>query len=111
MAIKSVVYSLAPSIINIVLPLVAQFATNNDLYDIRVYRISYPVFAVLGMVLTIMVYANTQEKIVQAKTHTIQISFIDSFKEVAKNKYFWIIALAGWIGFLESAYGNILTLS
>ena len=62
LAIKSVVYSLAPSIINIVLPLVAQFATNNDLYDIRVYRISYPVFAVLGMVLTIMVYANTQEK-------------------------------------------------
>ena len=109
LAIKSVVYSLAPSIINIVLPLVAQFATNNDLYDIRVYRISYPVFAVLGMVLTIMVYANTQEKIVQAKTHTIQISFIDSFKAVAKNKYFWIIALAGWIGFLESAYGNILT--
>jgi len=111
LAIKSVVYSLAPSIINIVLPLVAQFATNNDLYDIRVYRISYPVFAVLGMVLTIMVYANTQEKIVQAKTHTIQISFIDSFKAVAKNKYFWIIALAGWIGFLESAYGNILTWS
>ncbi len=104
-------YSLAQSIINIVLPLVAQFATNNDLYDIRVYRISYPVFAVLGMVLTIMVYANTQEKIVQAKTHTIQISFIDSFKAVAKNKYFWIIALAGWIGFLESAYGNILTWS
>ncbi len=52
-----------------------------------------------------------RKKIVQAKTHTIQISFIDSFKAVAKNKYFWIIALAGWIGFLESAYGNILTWS
>lgn len=63
------------------------------------------------MLLTVVVYANTKEKIVQAKTHTIQISFIDSFKAVAKNKYFWIIALAGWIGFLESAYGNILTWS
>lgn len=111
LAIKSVVYSLAPSIINIVLPLVAQFATDNDLYDIRVYRIAYPIFAIIGMLLTIVVFANTQEKIVQAKTHTIQISFIDSFKEVAKNKYFWIIALAGWVGFLESAYGNILTWS
>lgn len=111
LAIKSVVYSLAPSIINIVLPLVAQFATDNDLYDIRVYRIAYPIFAVIGMLLTIVVFANTQEKIVQAKTHTIQISFIDSFKEVAKNKYFWIIAFAGWVGFLESAYGNILTWS
>ncbi|MBQ6935163.1 MAG: MFS transporter, partial [Clostridia bacterium] len=29
-------------------------------------------------------------------------------KAVAKNKYFWIISLAGWIGFLESAYSNIM---
>lgn len=111
LAIKSVVYSLAPSIINLVLPLIAQFATNNNLYDIKVYRIAYPVFAVIGIVLTIVVFANTQEKIVQAKTHTIQISFIDSFKAVAKNKYFWIIALAGWVAFLEGAYGSILSLS
>lgn len=107
LAIKSVVYSLAPSIIQIVLPIVAQIFADDNLYDIRVYRISYPVFAVIGILLTIIVYANTQEKIVQAKTHTIQISFIDAFKEVAKNKYFWIISLAGWIGFLESASNNI----
>lgn len=111
LAIKSVVYSLAPSIMNIVLPIIAQVAANNNLYDIKVYRISYPIFAIIGMLLTVVVYANTKEKIVQAKTHTIQISFIDSFKAVAKNKYFWIIALAGWIGFLESAYGNMLTWS
>lgn len=111
LAIKSVVYSLAPSIMNIVLPIIAQVAANNNLYDIKVYRISYPIFAIIGMLLTVVVYVNTKEKIVQAKTHTIQISFIDSFKAVAKNKYFWIIALAGWIGFLESAYGNILTWS
>ncbi len=111
LAIKSVVYSLAPSIMNIVMPLVAKYFANENLYDIKVYRLSYPVFAIIGVALTIVVYANTQEKIVQAKTHTIQISFIDAFKEVAKNKYFWIIALAGWLGFLESAYQNILTWS
>lgn len=111
LAVKSVVYSLAPSIMNIVTPLAAKYLANNNLYDIRVYRYCYPVFAVVGILLTIVVYANTQEKIVQAKTHTIQISFIDSFKEVAKNKYFWIIALAGWLGFLELAYQNILAWS
>lgn len=108
LAIKSVVYSLAPSIVNIALPIVAQVVANDDLYDIRVYRVSYPVFAVIGIGLTILVYANTREKIVQAKTHTIQVRFIDSFKAVAKNKYFWIIALAGWLGFLESAYGSVI---
>ena len=111
LAIKSVVYSLAPSIMNIATPLVAKYLTDNNLYDIRVYRYSYPVYAIIGILLTIVVYANTQEKIVQAKTHTIQIGFLDSFKEVAKNKYFWIIALAGWLGFLELAYQNILAWS
>lgn len=111
LAIKSVVYSLAPSIVNIVLPIVAQVVADNNLYDIKVYRLSYPVFAIIGMLLTIVVYANTEEKIVQAKTHTVQIRFADAFKEVIKNKYFWIISLAGWLGFLEGAYGNILTWS
>lgn len=108
LSIKSVVYSLAPSIMNIVIPLVAQFAANNNLYDLKVYRIAYPVFAVIGIILTIYIFANTEEKIVQAKTHTIQISFMDSLKEVAKNKYFWIISLAGWLGFLEGCYGSVL---
>ncbi len=111
LAIKSIVYSLGPSIIQIVMPLIAQFFADDNLYDIKVYRIGYPVFAILGVIITILIFANTKEKIVQAKTHTIQISFMDSLKAVAKNKYFWIIALAGWIGFLEGAYGNVLSWS
>lgn len=108
LAVKSVVYSLGPSIINVVLPIISQLVANNNLYDIKVYRIGYPIFALLGIGLTIVVFANTQEKIVQAKTHTIQINFIDSLKEVVKNKYFWIIACAGWLGFLESSYASVL---
>ena len=107
LAVKAVVYSLAPSIMNFVNPLVAQI-TKTDQSNILIYRIAYPIYAVIGIGLTIVVFANTREKIVQAKTHTIQISFMDSLKEVAKNKYFWIIALAGWLGFLELAYYNIL---
>ena len=36
---------------------------------------------------------------------------MDALREVAKNKYFWIINSAGWVGFLESAYGVILSWS
>ena len=109
LSIKSVVYSLAPSIANIVLPIIAQNFANNDMYDIKVYRIGYPVFAVAGFALSCVVYANTQEKIVQAKTRVAQVRFVDAFKAVAKNKYFWIIALAGWLGFLEGAYSQIMS--
>jgi Na+/melibiose symporter-like transporter len=62
-----------------------------------------------GFVVSMIIYFNTTEKIVQAKTHRIQIRFMDAFREVARNKYFWIISLAGWLGFLEASFLNILS--
>ena len=108
LAIKSVVYSLAPSIMNIATPIIAKYVSDNNLYDIRVYRISYPAFAVIGIALTIIIFGYTKEKIVQARSRAVQVRFMDAFREVAKNKYFWIIALAGWLGFLEMSYSSIL---
>lgn len=107
-SIKGVVYSIAPSIMGLAMPLFAQWFTNNNMYDIRLYRYVYPPLCILGIVLCIVVYANTKEKIVQAKTHIIQIKFMDSLREVVRNKYFWVIALAGWLGFLESAVTTML---
>ncbi len=107
-AVKSVVYSLAPSIINLIMPLIAQNVFHTNLTDIRVYRLVYPILAVGGILLCIVVYKYTEEKIVQARTHVVQIKFTDALRAVAKNKYFWIISLASWIGFLEGAYANIM---
>ena len=107
-AIKSVVYSLAPSIVNLITPLIASNLYHTNSTDIRVYRLLYPILSVLGLILCIVIYRNTEEKIVQARTHIIQIKFSDAIRAVAHNKYFWIISLAGWIGFLETAYTNIL---
>ena len=111
LAVKAVVYSMAPSIMNIATPIVADIVAKGNQTNLLVYRVTYPIYAIIGIALTIVVWANTKEKIVQAKTHTVQVRFTDAFKEVAKNKYFWIIALAGWLGFLELAYSNILLYS
>ncbi len=108
LAVKAVVYSLAPSIMNIITPIVAKRIANNNVYDISVLRFTYPFFAIFGIALTIFIFANTSEKIIQARSRVVQVRFVDAFKEVAKNKYFWIIALAGWLGFLEGAYSSIL---
>lgn len=107
-AVKSIVYSLAPSIVNLLTPIIAQNIFQTNTTDVRVYRFLYPILGVVGILLCIVVYKYTEEKIVQARTHVIQIKFSDALREVAKNKYFWIISLATWIGFLESAYANIL---
>ena len=101
-AIKSMIYSLSPTITNFVTPLIADKVADGNIYDLRVYQWLYPFIAVVGVGLLIVVYARTEEKIVIAKTHPMKIKFTDALREVAKNKYFWIISLAGWIGFLET---------
>ena len=107
-SIKSVVYSFAPTIVNLFTPIIAKNLFDTNMTDIRVYRFLYPILTVGGLLLCIVVYKYTEEKIVQARSHVVQIKFIDALRAVAKNKYFWIISLAGWIGFLEASYGNIM---
>ena len=107
-SVKSVVYSFAPTVVNLFTPIIASNLFHTNTTDIRVYRFLYPILTVGGLLLCMVVYKHTQEKIVQARTHVVQIKFIDAIKAVAKNKYFWIISLAGWIGFLESAYQNVM---
>ncbi len=107
-AIKSMIYSLSPTVTNFVTPLIANKVANGNMYDLRVYQWLYPFIAVTGVALIILVYARTEEKIVIAKTHPMKIKFTDALREVAKNKYFWIISLAGWLGFLETCTYVIL---
>lgn len=107
-SVKSVVYSFAPTVVNLFTPIIAGNIFHSNTTDIRVYKLLYPILTILGLLLCIIVYKNTEEKIVQARTHVVQIKFIDALRAVAKNKYFWIISLAGWIGFLEASYSNIL---
>lgn len=107
-SVKSIVYSFAPTIVNLFTPIIASSLFHTNTTDIRVYRFLYPILTVLGLLLCIVVYKYTEEKIVQARTHVVQIKFTDALKAVAKNKYFWIISLATWVGFLESSYSNVL---
>ncbi len=107
-SVKSVVYSLAPTLVNLITPIIAQNVFHTTQNDIRVYRLLYPILSVFGVLLCIIVYKYTEEKIVQARTHVIQIRFIDALRAVMHNKYFWIISLATWVGFLEMAYTNIM---
>ena len=109
LSIRYVVENLSPSIVGIIFPLLAKLVTGEDtLYDMRIYRYLYPPMLFAGFFISLIIYVNTSEKIVQPKTFRPHIRFIDAFKAVARNKYFWIISLAGWIGFLEVGFHNIM---
>ena len=108
-AVRSVVENFSPSIVGIFLPIAARMITgSNTLYDMRVYRFLYAPLLVAGFAVSMLVYANANERIVQPRSRVIQVRFADAFRAVARNKYFWIISLAGWIGFLEGSFAQIL---
>lgn len=109
LAVRCIIENLSPSIAGIFLPIVAKWITGDDtLYDLRIYRSLFPAMVFAGFLISMIVYVNTEEKIVQAKTHLIKVNFWDALRAVARNKYFWIISLAGWLGFLEGAFGSIM---
>lgn len=106
MSISQIIYSLAPTLSNLIIPTVAglTFGMNN----IWTYRIIYPIFTVIGIIVLFIFMPKVKERIVLPKQKLEYINIFDSLREVCKNKYFWIINSAGWVGFLEGAYGAIL---
>ncbi len=109
-AIRSVVANFSPTLITVLMPLFAKLilGKENDLVSMETYRITYPILLTIGFVLSMLVYTNTTEKVVEAKTHTIKVKLSDSMRAVMKNKYFWIMAIATSACLLETAYGNLL---
>lgn len=105
-SVSSIIYSMAPSLTGLFVPMLSTLT--GGLNSITTYRIIHPLVAVVGLLLSYVAYAGTRERILVAESHVTQFKFSDAFRAVAKNKYFWITSLAGWLGFLEGAVGVII---
>lgn len=105
-SVSSIIYSMAPSLTGLFVPMLSTLT--GGLNSITTYRIIHPLVAVVGLLMSYVAYAGTRERIIVAESHVTQFKFSDAFRAVAKNKYFWITSLAGWLGFLEGAVGVII---
>ena len=105
-SVSSIIYSMAPSLTGLFVPMLSTLT--GGLNSITTYRIIHPLVAVVGLLLSYVAYAGTRERIIVAESHVTHFKFSDAFRAVAKNKYFWITSLAGWLGFLEGAVGVII---
>lgn len=105
-SVSSIIYSMAPSLTGLFVPMLSTLT--GGLNSITTYRIIHPIVAVVGLLLSYIAYAGTRERIIVAESHVTQFKFSDTFRAVAKNKYFWITSLAGWLGFLEGAVDVIV---
>ncbi|MBO5332813.1 MAG: MFS transporter [Clostridia bacterium] len=106
MSISQVLYSNAPTITNLVIPTIAGLTWGMD--NIWTYRIIYPGFTVVGLIVLFIFTPKMKERIIMPKRPVEYVSITDSLREVAKNKYFWIINSATWLGFLEGSSGVMI---
>ena len=107
MSIGQLLMSFAPALSNLFVPYLAMLT--GGMTDLRTYRIIYPIISIVGLPLAFLTYSGTRERIIKPKDEPFSVTFKDAIVTISKNKYYWIINIAGWIGFLESASGVILT--
>ena len=106
MSISQVIYSLAPTITGLFVPLIAGLTWG--LNNIWTYRVIYPIFTVIGLVISTVFFRKVKERLILPKKKPEPVRMFDAIREVAKNKYYWIIQAASWVVFLESGYGVVL---
>ena len=109
MSISQVIYSLAPTITGFAVPTIAGLTWG--LNNIWSYRIIHPIFTVIGLIISTIFFRKAKERLVLPKKKPEPVRMLDAIREIAKNKYYWIIQAAAWVVFLESGYGVILSWS
>ncbi len=106
MSISQVIYSLAPTITGFAVPFIAGLTWGNN--NIWTYRVIYPIFTIIGFVIAAIFFSKVKERLILPKKKPEPVRMLDAIREVAKNKYYWIIQAAAWVVFLESGYGVVL---
>ncbi|MEE1284265.1 MAG: MFS transporter, partial [Acutalibacteraceae bacterium] len=109
MSISQIIYSLAPTITGFAVPTIAGLTWG--LNNIWSYRIIHPIFTIIGLIISTVFFRKTKERLVLPKKKPEPVRMLDAIREIAKNKYYWIIQAAAWVVFLESGYGIILNWS
>ena len=104
--IYSIVYSLAPTLTNFIVPLFSEFT--GGLTSIDTYRYVILPMALFGVVLSLVTVLGTKERIVTSRNYVQKVNVFKGIKEVYRNKYWWIINCAGWVAFLEGAANTLL---
>ncbi len=105
-SVSQILYSFAPTVTSLVVPTIAGLTWGMD--NIWTYRIIYPGFTIVGLIVLFIFTPKLKERIIVAKRPVEYVSLMDSLREVAKNKYFWIINLGSWMGFLEGSSAVIV---
>ena len=103
MAVSSLIHNFAPSLTGFLIPVLSDKLAGGDLYNIKTYRMIYPVFIVIGVVMSAAAYFGVRERIVVPRSRVTGVSLPEALRAVSKNKLFWIKCSDNWNNFMEDS--------
>ena len=103
MTVSSLIHNFAPTLTGLLIPVLSDVFADGDLYNIKTYRMIYPFFIVIGVVMSMTAYYGVSERIVVPKSRVTKVGLIDALKAVSKNKLFWIKCSDNWNNFMEDS--------
>ncbi|MDE7191138.1 MAG: MFS transporter [Clostridia bacterium] len=106
-SISSLVYSLAPTITGALFPQIAKLFELEQL-DQNFYRTIFPIFTVLGVLMTLIAYFGTKERVIVPKNYEKKVKFWDAMKKIVRNKYLWILNITTWFQFGRGAVTGVI---
>lgn len=99
LSVSAFIYNLGPSLVNMLLPILA--GLTGGMTNIRTYRILFPIFSIIGVVLGLITFWGTEEKIVVSKDYVARVKFKEGIRQIATNKYFWSLNAYQILGILK----------
>ncbi|MDE6474137.1 MAG: MFS transporter [Clostridia bacterium] len=106
-SISSLVYSLAPTITGALFPQIAKLFELEQL-DQNFYRTIFPIFTVIGVLMTLIAYFGTKERVIVPKNYEKKVKFWDAMKKIVRNKYLWILNITTWFQFGRGAVTGVI---
>lgn len=107
LSVSQFIYSLGPSIVNLFFPILAGLFPDG-MRGFAAYRVLFPIFSAAGVLLGIITFRGTKEKIVVPPNYVAKVKFSEGIRQVAKNKYFWLINIHSILSGLKYGIGSIL---
>ncbi len=107
MSITSIIYSFAPTLLNVYMPLMVDILPiQGNKFTMTYYRGTYTPLAIFAPLILVSFYG-TKERLVVPKSRMENMSFVNSLRSVMNNRIFWIKCFDAWNDFLEGAKGNV----
>ena len=106
--INTFLFSVAPTITGFSVPLFAGLF-EGTYTNINLYRYVAVPIGILGVLLNLFAAFGTKERIVAPAEKPQTVKIWKDAVTIFKNKYWWILNIAGIVGFTEGAFGVILS--